>query len=111
MVLPKWAFKATSRARSDGSIDMVFRLRPLGRLWLYWSAVLSYLSTKQIVISIEIKDGRPVVTHQGERVDPDPDYVLTDQEIEELIKRVPDEKLPLAGQYIHARRELLEYQK
>lgn len=73
MELPKWAFKAESRVRHDGAIDLVFRLRPLGRLWLYARAIFDLIWTQTITITIEVRNSRPVVTHAGELVDPTPD--------------------------------------
>lgn len=94
MELPKWAFKAESRVRGDAAIDMVFRLRPLGRLWIYWCAFVELLRTSTITISIEFQEARPIVSHDGERIEPNVDYILEPHEIEELMKRVPAEQLP-----------------
>lgn len=94
MELPKWAFKAESVVRSDASIDMVFTLRPLGRMWLVACAVWDLVRTATITIKIEFQD-RPIVTHEGERVEPKLDYELTDDEIDDLVKRVPAAKLGL----------------
>lgn len=94
MELPKWAFKTESAVRRDGSIDMVFRLRPLGRLWLYWCAIVDLIRTATITITIEFQDRRPVVTHDGERVEPSLDYSLEDKEVDDLVKRIPIAKLP-----------------
>jgi hypothetical protein len=100
MELPTWAFKTESIVRSDGSIDMVFRLRPLGRLWLYARALLELAWTTTITITIEFQKNRPVVTHGGERVEPCLEYELTQREAYELVKRVPlaslDELIKLA---------------
>jgi hypothetical protein len=73
MELPKWAFQAESRVRGDGAIDLVFRLRPLGRLWLVARAVASLIWTQTITITIEVRNSRPVITHAGELVEPTPD--------------------------------------
>ncbi len=71
MELPKWAYKSASAVRGDGSIDMIFRLRPLGRLWLYWCAVVDLIRTSTVTISIEFQEGRrPRVTHDGEVIEP-----------------------------------------
>lgn len=94
MELPKWAFKAGSTVRHDGSIDMVFRLRPLGRLWLYWCAIVDLIRTATITITIEFQDRRPIVSHDGERIEPNLDYTLEDKEVDDLVKRIPIAKLP-----------------
>jgi len=91
--------------RRDGSIDMVFRLRPLGRLWLYARALLEFARTSTITLTIDLggSRGRPAVKHAGERVDPSPDYVLDDREVDELVKRVPAAKLPFLIHLAQAR--------
>jgi hypothetical protein len=93
MELPTWAFKAESRVRNSGAIDMVFSLRPLGRLWLYWCALVDLVRTSTITITIEFQGRRPVVMHDGEKIEPSLVYELEDPEIEELVKRVPKSKL------------------
>jgi hypothetical protein len=95
MELPKWAFKAESSVKSNGSIDMVFRLRLLGRLWLYACALLELARTATITITIEFQEQRPIVSHDGERIEPTRDYTLQDSEVEDLVKRVPIPKIPL----------------
>lgn len=105
MELPKWAFKGESRVRGDASIDMVFRLRPLGRLWLYWCALIELARTATITITIEFQEARPVVTHDGERIEPNVDYILEPHEIAELIKRIPLGQLQDVTRLIHARYE------
>lgn len=94
MELPKWAFKTESRVKGDAAIDMVFRLRPLGRLWLYWRAFIDLVRTTHITITIEFQGPRPVVTHDGEVIEPNLEYTLEEKEIEELVKRVPISRLP-----------------
>lgn len=94
MELPKWAFKTESRVRADGAIDMVFRVRPLGRLWLMVRALVELARTATITITIEFQERRPIVTHDGEQIEPTLDYTLEDQEVEDLVKRVPIPKLP-----------------
>lgn len=94
MELPKWAYGVESRVRRDGGIDMVFRLRRLGRLWLVWCAVVDLIRTATITITIEFQDRRPVVTHDGERIEPSVDYTLEDKEVDDLVKRIPIAKLP-----------------
>ena len=95
MELPKWAYKAGSSVRTDGSIDMVFRLRPLGRLWLLARAIFELARTATITITIEFQEQRPIVSHDGERIEPTLDYTLQDAEVEDLVKRVPIPKIPL----------------
>lgn len=92
MELPKWAFKTESRVRSNGALDLVVGLRPLGRLYLYARALWELLRTATITLTIEIQENRPVVTHDGERVEPE--HALQDCDISELVKRVPIVKLP-----------------
>jgi hypothetical protein len=88
MELPKWAFKAESKVRGDASIDMVFRLRPLGRLWFFVRAIVELVRTATITITIEFQEARPIVTHDGERIEPNLEYTLEGKEIDELVKRV-----------------------
>jgi hypothetical protein len=95
MELPKWAYRAESRVRSNGSIDMVFGLRPLGRLWLLTRAIFELARTATITITIEFQEQRPIVSHDGERIEPTLDYTLQDSEVEDLVKRVPIPKIPL----------------
>jgi hypothetical protein len=95
MELPTWAFKTQSRVKPDGSIDLVIGLRPLGRLYLVARAFLEIVRTTTITLTVEIQERRPVVTHAGERVEPDLAYTLRDDEIAELVKRVPIPKIPL----------------
>lgn len=73
MEIPSWAFRPESRIKPDGSIDMVFRLRPVGRAWLSFCALTELVRTATITISIRIQDGRPVVTHGEERIEPELD--------------------------------------
>jgi hypothetical protein len=68
MELPKWAYHAESRARADG-IDIVFSLRPLGRLWLYWRAIVDLVRTSTITVSIGFQKNAVVVTHDGEVIE------------------------------------------
>jgi hypothetical protein len=71
MELPKWAFKSESAVRGDGSIDMIFRLRPLGRVWLFFCAIVDLIRTATVTITIEFQEGRrPRVTHDGEVIEP-----------------------------------------
>ena len=96
MELPTWAFKTQSRVNpKNGSLDLVIGLRPLGRLYLYARALLELARTTTITLTIEIQERRPVVTHAGERVEPDLAYTLRDDEILELVKHVPIPKIPL----------------
>ncbi len=104
MELPTWAFKTESVVRRDGAIDLVFRLRRLGRLWLYWSAFADLIRTTTITITIGFDKARPVVSHVDERVEPSPDYTLEDEEVEELVKRIPPAKLPFLVQLAELRR-------
>jgi hypothetical protein len=94
MELPAWAFKAESRVRRDGAIDMVFRLRPWGRPWLLVCAIVELIRTSTITITIEFQEQRPVVTHDGERIEPTLDYTLDDKEVDDLVKRIPIASLP-----------------
>jgi hypothetical protein len=94
MEIPKWAFRSQSRVKPDGSIDLVLGLRPLGRLWVYARAFVELIRTTTITLTIEVQERRPVVTHDGELVEPDLEYTLEDADIPELVKRVPIEKLP-----------------
>jgi hypothetical protein len=100
MELPTWAFKTESRVRSNGEIDLVIGLRPLGRLYLYARALWEVLRTTTITITIGFQEGRPIVSHDGERIEPAPEYALTPREAYELVKRVPlaslDELIKLA---------------
>jgi len=103
MELPKWAFKAKSRVRNSGAIDIVFSLRPHGRLWLIWCAIVDLVRTRTITISIEFQERRPVVTHQGEVINPTPaeDDPPTRRELYEVVRAVPagpclDELIALA---------------
>jgi hypothetical protein len=93
MELPTWAFKAESRVRNSGAIDMVFSLRPLGRVWMIWCALVDLVRTTTITITIEFQGPRPIVKHEGETIEPSLVYELEDPEIEELVKRVPKSKL------------------
>ena len=104
MELPKWAFKAESRARTDGAIDMVFRLRPLGRLWFVTRALVEFVRTTTITLTIEFQERRPIVTHDGEQIEPTLDYTLEDKEVEDLVKRVPIAKLSFLIQLAQDRR-------
>jgi hypothetical protein len=106
MELPKWAFKTQSRIKPDGSIDLVLRLRHLGRLYLVARALLEVVRTTTITLTVEIQERRPVVTHDGERVEPDLSYTLRDDEILELVKRVPVPKIPLLIDYARDRQVL-----
>jgi hypothetical protein len=106
MELPTWAFKTESRVRTDGSIDMVFGLRPLGRLWLYTRALLELARTATITLTIEFQEGRPVVTHGGERIEPALDYTLTKREALDLVDRVPLESLDGLIKRAHERYEI-----
>jgi hypothetical protein len=103
MELPKWAFKTRSGVRADGSINLVIGLRPLGRLWIYARALFELARTTTITLTIEIQERRPVVTHDGELVEPDLSYTLRDDEIAELVKRVPIPKIPLLIDYARDR--------
>jgi hypothetical protein len=94
MELPKWAFKTESRANKNGSIDLVIGLRPLGRLWLYSRAIFELIRTATLTLTIEFQEGRPVVTHDGERVEPSLEYSLEANEVDELVNRVPTAHLP-----------------
>lgn len=103
MELPKWAFRTESRVRPDGSIDMVFGLRPLGRLYLYARALWELARTTTITLTIEFQERRPIVTHEGEGIEPTLDYTLEDTEVEDLVKRVPIPKIPLLIQFARDR--------
>ena len=102
MELPTWAFKTQSRVKPDGSIDLVIGLRPLGRLYIYARALLELVRTTTITLTIEFQ-GRPVVKHDGELVEPDLSYTLRDDEVLELVKRVPIAKIPLLMEYARDR--------
>jgi len=97
MELPKWAFRTESRVRPDGSIDMVFGLRPLGRLYLYARALWELARTTTITLTIEFSKerSRPAVTHGGEEIEPSIDYILEDSEVLEFVRHVPIPKIPL----------------
>jgi hypothetical protein len=82
---------------------LVVGLRPLGRLYLYARALLELARTATITLTIEIQERRPVVTHGGVRVEPDLSYTLGDDEILELVKRVPIQKVPLLIDYARER--------
>jgi hypothetical protein len=103
MELPKWAFKTQSRIKADGSLDLVIGLRPLGRLYLVARALLEIVRTTTITLTIEIQERRPIVTHDGEPVEPDLTYTLRDDEILELVKRVPIPRIPLLIDYARDR--------
>jgi hypothetical protein len=105
MEIPKWAFKAESRVKADGSIDMVLGLRPLGRLWLYARALLELARTTTITITIEFQEGRPIVSHDGERIEPAL-YELTNREAFELVQRVPLASLDELIRFAQERREI-----
>jgi hypothetical protein len=94
MELPKWAFKAESSAKTNGAIDLVFSLRPLGRLWLYAQAAVELIRTSKITLVIELQNKRPRVTHSGEVVEPQLEYMLEEEELLEFAKRVPIAKIP-----------------
>jgi len=86
MELQKWAFKAESRIKKHDAIDMIFSLRPLGRLWLVTCAIWELIRTTTITIVIEFREATPVVTHEGEEIQPAP---LSSSELYELVKSVP----------------------
>jgi hypothetical protein len=88
MELPKWAYKAESRVRPMGSIDMVFSLRPLGRVWLLSCALIELVRTATITIVIEFQEKRPRVTHQGEVIEPQI-AAPTFGELYEIVRCVP----------------------
>jgi hypothetical protein len=90
--------------KHDGSIDLVIRLRPLGRLWIYARALLEFARTASITLTIEFQKGRPAVTHEGEVVEPDLEYTLRDDEILELVNRVPIPKIALLVEYLEDRK-------
>lgn len=94
MELPKWAFKAESSVRADGSIDLVLSLRPLGRLWIYARAFVELIRTSKITLVIELKGSRPRVLHSGEVVDPQLEYLLEGEELVEFARRVPISRIP-----------------
>jgi hypothetical protein len=102
MEIPQWAFKAESRVRSSGVIDVVFSLRPLGRLWLVWCALVDLIRTRTITIAIEFQERRPIVTHEGEEIKPTlVDEPMTTRELYEIVRSVPagaalDELIQLA---------------
>lgn len=70
MELPRWAYRPQAVLRSPDRVDIVFTLRPLGRLWLYIRAVGELIWTRTITLSIEFQKGAPLVTHQGEVIEP-----------------------------------------
>lgn len=72
MELPSWAFEPESRVKPDGSIDVVFRLRVIGRLWLSFCALVDLIRTSTITISIGFQEGRPALSHGDDRIDPEP---------------------------------------
>lgn len=98
MELPKWAFKAESRIKKQDAIDMIFSLKPLGRLWLVTRAIWDLIRTSTITIVIEFRAATPVVTHEGEVIEP---AALNSEELYEIVKCVPagqslDELIKLA---------------
>lgn len=71
MEIPKWAFRTDSRVNAKNELEVVFVLRPLGRLWLVMLAVLELLRTTTITLTIVIgAGGRLAVEHEGEQVPP-----------------------------------------
>lgn len=72
MELPSWAFEPESRVKPDGSIDMVFRLRFAGRLWLTFCALVELIRTSTITISIGFQEGRPALFHGDDPIEPEP---------------------------------------
>jgi len=94
MEIPKWAFKAESSAKADGSIHLVFALRPLGRAWLFVNALLDLILTSKITIVVEVKGKRPRITHAGEVVEPQLDHLLDECEMLEFARRVPTIQIP-----------------
>lgn len=77
MELPSWAFIPESRVKPDGSIDMVFRLRVAGRVWLTFGALVDLIRTSTITITIGFQEGRPALFHGDDTIEPqleEPDH-------------------------------------
>lgn len=79
MELPAWAFEPESEVKPDGSIDMVFRLRFAGRIWLGFCALVDLVRTSTITISIRFQEGRPALFHGDDKIEPVP--VEPDQDV------------------------------